>query len=139
VTALVIDASAMFPLLSADPRAERVAQAIEGHELHAPDFLALEVANTIWKYARFGDWGWDRAERTRATFRAYPLLLVPTLPLVEPASALAQRLRHAVYDCTYLALAVELDGAVLTADKRLAAAAAPHPDLAARIRVLATS
>lgn len=136
MTALVVDASALFPLLSADPRAERIAEAIEGHTLHAPDFLALEVANTIWKYARFGAWSWDRTESARATFLAYPIVLVPTLPLVEIASALARRIPHAVYDCTYLALAIELDGAVLSGDKRLASAVAPYPDLAVRVRAI---
>jgi predicted nucleic acid-binding protein len=139
MSALVVDASAILPLLSIDPRAERVAEALEGQELHAPDFLALEVANAIWKYARFGEWGWERAERARATFFTYPISLAPTLPLVEPASALARRVRDSVYDCTYLALAVELDCAMLTADKRFAAAVAGHADLAARVRVLATS
>lgn len=139
MSALVVDASAIFPLLSAGPDAVRVADSLAGHELHAPDFLALEVANITWKNARFGDWSWDRVERARATFFTYPIVLVPTLPLVAPASALARRVRDSVYDCTYLALAIQLDCAMLTADKRLAAAAATHADLAARVRVLATS
>lgn len=89
-------------------------------ELHAPAFFFdLEIANILWKKVL-------RAEITRVDA---DLILgqLPTLPLTrhsEPpllaeAFDLANRTQRTVYDCLYLALAVQLGGRMLTADQRL--------------------
>lgn len=139
MTALVVDTSVVFPLVRGSAHAKAIATAVIGFEMMAPDFLAIEVANAVWKESRFAGLPDAAAQDMRAAFAGMPIELVANAILIEPAARIAHSLRHPVYDCLYLALAVELDCAVLTADKRLATAAVAHPDLAARVRVLATS
>jgi len=49
--------------------------------------------------------------------------LVEAVPLVPRAFDLALRLDETVYDCLYLAAAIESEAALVTADARLARAA----------------
>jgi predicted nucleic acid-binding protein len=55
-----------------------------------------------------------------AQLPALPLTRHPTGPLVAPAFDLADRTNRTVYDCIYLALAVQLDGVMVTSDEKLA-------------------
>lgn len=89
-------------------------------ELHIPAFFFdLEIANILWKKIR-------RAEITRADADLI-LAQLPTLPLTRHAEGpalpaafdLADRTDRTVYDCVYLALAVQLGGRMVTADQRL--------------------
>lgn len=48
----VIDASAMAALAFAEPDADIVLDAIDGHRLHAPELLAFELMNVAWKRSR---------------------------------------------------------------------------------------
>ncbi len=88
-------------------------------ELHVPAFFFdLEIANILWKKVR-------RAEITRADadlilgqLPALPLTRHPESPLLASAFDLAHRTQRTVYDCLYLALAVQLGGRMLTADQR---------------------
>jgi predicted nucleic acid-binding protein len=57
-------------------------------------------------------------------------------PHVERAFRLAREMKHAVYDCIYLALAVHHDTHVITADRRFAEVAA-RSGFAERVRLLA--
>ena len=89
-------------------------------ELHAPAFFFdLEIANILWKKVR-------RAEITRADadlilvqLAALPITRHPEPPLLSTAFDLADRTQRTVYDCVYLALAVQLGGRMVTADQRL--------------------
>lgn len=137
MTVLVLDASVAFPWVRGGARAISISDALVGFDLMAPDFLPVEIANAAWKEWRFAGLPDTAAREIRAAFAELPVELVPSPPLIEPAALLAHRIKHPVYDCLYLALAVELDCAMLTADARFATAAAAHPDLAVRVRVLA--
>ena len=55
---------------------------------------------------------------------------------VSPALSIAQDLQHTVYDCAYLAVALEAGCPVVTADRRFATVAAAHPYLAGRVVLL---
>jgi predicted nucleic acid-binding protein len=89
------------------------------YQLHIPTFFDVEVANILWK--KLG-----RGELTRAEIDAIlgqlPVLPVtrhPEAPLVAAAFDLAAKTQRTVYDCLYLALAVQLGGRMVTADERL--------------------
>jgi len=95
------------PLLSRDP-------------LLAPSLLRVEVANALLKYVR--------AELLSVSV---PLVAVRALgsivhewvedvALLPAAISLAVESRHKVYDCLYLALALERREPIATADRRLA-------------------
>jgi predicted nucleic acid-binding protein len=89
--------------------------------LHAPDFLDVEVAAILWKKIR-------RALTTRTVADSILTDLAgltiitrhPTTPLVGPAFDIADRTNRTVYDCLYLALAVQLGGVMVTGDDKLA-------------------
>ena len=53
--------------------------------------------------------------------------LVPTETLLPTAARLSRTLDHPVYDCCYLALAIQEDAALVTADRRLLGVVANTP------------
>ncbi|MHB1422231.1 MAG: type II toxin-antitoxin system VapC family toxin [Gemmataceae bacterium] len=90
-----------------------------GTPLHAPTFLNIEVANIVWKKLRRGE-----ITRTEADFivSRLPLLSLTRHPddaLLIPAFDLADKTQRTVYDCLYLALAIQLGGPMVTADDKL--------------------
>jgi predicted nucleic acid-binding protein len=56
-----------------------------------------------------------------------PLTRHPEPPLLTSAFDLADRTQRTVYDCLYLALAVQLNGRMVTADQRLYNSLAQSP------------
>lgn len=130
---IVLDASLAFHLTEDTP--PPFASILAQKETHAPGFLLVEGANAFWKLHRLAGYPVERIRTRLGRLYELPITLEPDATLVPPALEIALRLPHSVYDCLYLALAIELDCAVLTADKRLAAAVARHPDLAPRVRI----
>jgi predicted nucleic acid-binding protein len=51
----------------------------------------------------------------------------PTSPLIQPAIQIARAYNRAVYDCVYIALAMETNTQVITADEKLANSSAGLP------------
>jgi predicted nucleic acid-binding protein len=94
-----------------------------------PDVFWAEVSNVLWKGARVGRWTRDFAEAAVAQMSAQNFLTVPSLTLVCDAMKLALYHDRSVYDCLYLALAIQFKSMTVTADERLANA------LAARLPV----
>lgn len=94
------------------------------HALVAPDFLPVEVANSFWKHVRRG-----HATRIEALERLAivdrRVMLFPSLPLVESAINIALDHERTVYDSLYLALAIEQQCQLVTADRRLYNALSP--------------
>lgn len=121
MSALIVDASVGVKWFLPETHSTEARQWRNGpDELHAPAFFFdLEIANILWKKIR-------RAEITRADADLI-LAQLPTLPLTRHAESpllasafdLADRTQRTVYDCLYLALAVQLGGRMLTADQRL--------------------
>jgi predicted nucleic acid-binding protein len=65
-----------------------------------------------------------------------PVATLAIEPHVARALRLATELSHPVYDCLYLALALNYDTHVITDDRRFAAAVTDRPDLADRVQLL---
>src|SRR4051812_2428585 len=106
-----------------------------GIALHAPDFLDVELAAIAWKKMRRD--GLPRADADFIVSQLSTLAVIrhPTASLVAAAFDLADRTDRTVYDCLYLALAVQLGGVTVTADDKLVNALATTP-WAARIMKL---
>ena len=88
-------------------------------DLISPNLVFAEVANVLWKRERRGDLTALAAERCFQQFlRDSPILLDSA---VVSASALGLSLAHGrpVYDCLYLALALEQRCDLVTADEGL--------------------
>lgn len=89
-------------------------------ELHAPAiFFDLEISNILWKKVRRGEITRADADLILAQLPALPLTRHPETPVLALAFDLADRTNRTVYDCLYLAMAVQLGGRMLTADQRL--------------------
>ncbi|MCM0021179.1 MAG: type II toxin-antitoxin system VapC family toxin [Tagaea sp.] len=136
---IVLDANVVASLLEPGPRVPGIIAEIGAYAPHAPGFLLVEGSNAIWKAARLAGLPAAQAVARQSRLLEFEIAYHPDASLLPAALKLAMRLPHSIYDCLYLALAIELDCAVLTLDKRLATAAASHADLAPRVRVLATS
>jgi predicted nucleic acid-binding protein len=126
--AIVLDASVVAAAFFQEDHADRAGELLVGkHALHAPDLIHAELANVIWKRHNRGEIDQEEAAQLLADFRCLPPRITPCGDLAEPALALALRTGRSVYDCLYLALAVQTRSVMVTADKRLAHALAGTP------------
>jgi predicted nucleic acid-binding protein len=119
MAAYVLDASVLAALYLPDAASDSSAAAvacIEAEDLHAPDFVLLEVANVLWKRVRRGQ---IQAEEAMAAIEGVPvrsLLFHHTDALVPQALALALAHGFTAYDALYVALATRVGGTVVTND-----------------------
>lgn len=120
---LVVDASIVGGLIAPHRVEDPLFDIVLDRSLHAPEFLHVEAANVVWKSARFGGETWAIAAGRLAQIESLPIRLHADRPLARQAFELARTLAHPVYDCLYLALALDLDAQVLTRDRRFATAA----------------
>ena len=104
-------------------------------QLIAPDLLAAEFGNLTWKRVRRREITPADAASLIKDFLRMPLALVSSGPLLSVALDLAVNTGRTVYDCLYLALALNQDAVFVTADKRLANALSALP-LAGHIQLI---
>jgi predicted nucleic acid-binding protein len=129
----VVDGSVATKWYFAEPGhagADRLlAEGIAGErELLAPDLLVPEFVNVLWKRVRRGECSSGAAAEILALFAVDCPALVPSSELAERALELALASGHPAYDCFYLALALEREASLATADRALARAAAAMTD-----------
>jgi predicted nucleic acid-binding protein len=87
-------------------------------QLHAPAVLMSEFANTLWKLVRRGLLPPDDALGIAGAMGVVDLTIHPNDGLTVPALTMALAANHPAYDCFYLALALNLNGHCVTADRR---------------------
>ena len=121
MSALVVDASiGMKWFVQEVHTTEARAWRSSPDSLHAPTFFFdLEIVNILWKKVRRAEISRADADVILVQLPALPITRHPEAPLVAPAFDIADRTGRTVYDCLYLALAVQLGGRMLTADQRL--------------------
>jgi predicted nucleic acid-binding protein len=117
---VVVDASALVELLLRRERAPAVVQAVGDTEMVAPDVINPEVLWALRRRERRGTLRPDRARQAVEDLLEAPLRRFPTLELLP----VVWQLRASVtsYDACYVALARELDCALVTGDRKLAQA-----------------
>ena len=135
MTGYVVDASvAVKWLVEEDHSNEAIGLLDSGSRLVAPALLFAEAANALWAMPRRGEISADDMSDAVDTLRAAPVSLpTPMLELAAAASRLGTDLDHPVYDCFYLALAIQTQYPVVTADKRFHDKVRGHPYLSDRI------
>ncbi|MGI2323700.1 MULTISPECIES: type II toxin-antitoxin system VapC family toxin [Methylococcus] len=116
----VLDASAAANIVMRTERAPDFIERLEGSSLVlAPALFHSEIANTLWKYVRFGNL--DR--ETALTCYEEAIGLVDAFEtdeqLATEAISAAIQYSHPVYDLLYVILARRHGCKVLTADKKL--------------------
>ena len=135
MTGCVVDASVAVKWLVAEEWSDESSRLLEtGATLIAPELLFAEVSNALWAMHRRGDITVDDlADATDALKSAPVAIPVPMRRLAAAATRLAVDLGHPAYDCFYLALAVQEQYPVVTADTRFHDKVREHPYLSDRI------
>jgi predicted nucleic acid-binding protein len=119
MAAYVLDASVLAALYVDDPATEQSEAAlarVERDQLHAPDFVVLEVANVLWKRVRRDELHAEDAMAAIADLSAASFQFHPIGGLVAQSLALALSHGFTAYDATYVALATRVGGIVMTND-----------------------
>ena len=91
----------------------------EGFELLSPDLVRAEVGNVLWKKWRRGELSAGEAVAILRDFGRFPLRIRTSEPLMKGAWTVAERFGRSFYDGLYVALAVETESSLVTADSRL--------------------
>ena len=135
----VVDASVVVKWLVDEVHSEEAAALLSsGTTVIAPALVFAEAANALWAMRRRGDISTDDLVDAVEALRAAPVAIpVPTLQLTAAAARLAVDLDHPIYDCFYLALAVQTQYPVVTADTRFHDKVRAHPYLSDRIEHVA--
>jgi predicted nucleic acid-binding protein len=125
---LVVDASVVAAAFFQERYAKAAQQVLlSTGRLLAPDLLYAEVANVIWKRQRRGDIRADEAAELLGDILELPLEITTCKPLLSLALELAVRTGCTAYDCLYVALALQEQAVLITADQRLVNALAAGP------------
>jgi predicted nucleic acid-binding protein len=122
---LVIDASVALKWVVPEILSAHADRILAGeHDLAAPDLLATEAANALWKKTLRSEISARDAREALDLLLHGGLTWHGTPGLLPRALDLARLSRHPVYDCVYLALAERLGAPLVTADASLLKVAA---------------
>ncbi len=129
---IVIDASVAAKWFLPEPGSQEAVALQEGpDELFAPGLIRVEVAAAITRRVRSKEKPLPAPEAVRHCSEWFRLLdeaaiaLLPEHELLDEAIQLSVNLRHTLQDCLYLAAALRLDAALLTADRPFHERASP--------------
>lgn len=120
---MIIDANVVVYWAVPGAHAERAASIMRREDFAAPGIIMAEAANALVKHARAGSIAQAQVEPMIAMIRQAIDTLAFDADLVPGALAIALAHNHKIYDCLYLALALERREPLATADRRLAALA----------------
>jgi predicted nucleic acid-binding protein len=119
MTMLVLDASVVAKWFFPEEHSSESRRLLAGRNtLVVPELIWSEVGNIAWKRVRLGEITPDEAMQLVADLIRMPLEAVPTQGLLPPALELAVATDRTVYDCMYLALAIDRKCRLVTADER---------------------
>ena len=128
MTGLVIDASVAAKWFFPEPHSDRSMRLLRaGRTLWAPDLIVPEFGNLVWKRCRRRELSPEEGDGIVRDFLKLPLALAASGSLVQTALAMAIETRATVYDCVYLALAVDRAAPLVTGDERFVNALAGTP------------
>ena len=84
-----------------------------------PDVFWAELANVFWKAIRQNRLTKAEAELALVSLTERKLPTVPSVDVIQVAFAIANAFQRSVYDSIYVAVAVQLNAQLITADERL--------------------
>lgn len=118
---IVIDSSTALKWLVSEPDSEAALLLRDRYRFIAPELLAAECANAVWKRVRRGEMTSETAQFAvrLLQLQSDDFMLVSILTLTNPALELAFTLEHAVYDCLFIALAMREGCSFVTSDEKL--------------------
>ena len=124
---MIVDASVAFKWLVEEADSDlAIAWVASGEPLVAPSLILSETGHALSKRVRRGELAAAGADETFSRLPAL-ITLIDDAPFMGRAFELSVALRHAFYDCVYLAAAEALGDRLLTADEVFAGKLADHP------------
>jgi len=140
MSGLVVDASVAVKWLVTETYSEQAVQLLASRRtLIAPELLFPEVSNALWALHRRGDIAASDYSEALDVLKAAPVAIPASMrQLAGAAGRLAIDLDHPVYDCVYLALAMQEDYRVVTADRRFAKRLELQPHFSDRVLHIAS-
>jgi len=131
----VVDASVGVKWLVTEPLSDESAILLDsGATLLVPDLFFAEATSALAAKHRHGEMNRDDLAEAVDLLRIAPVATPLSMrQLAASAARLAADLRHPVYDCFYLALAIHEDYPLVTADTRFHEKVSRHPYLGDRI------
>ncbi|MEO8024987.1 MAG: type II toxin-antitoxin system VapC family toxin [Bryobacteraceae bacterium] len=123
MTTFVVDASVVVKCVNeedqtAQAEALMLLSADSRIGLAAPDLLELEVTSVVVRAVRRGNLGLQEARAATMLLRGLGIEQLPHRAFLDQAFELALAHQQAVYDCLYLALALQIQCPLITADRR---------------------
>jgi predicted nucleic acid-binding protein len=115
----VIDASVAIKWVISEPDSAEAETLRWADRLLAPELIAAEWANALWKKVRRAEITSDEAFIAARALEQGEVELLPMRGLLAAASQLAIALDHPAYDCFYLGLATAERCAFVTGDQGL--------------------
>jgi predicted nucleic acid-binding protein len=103
---------------------EQIERLIADNQIYAPSFLRLEVVNILRKHHFFNGVSLENINFYEEQIFSLITAFVPDAELFNTAKELSFLLNHPIYDCLFLALALETSDTFATYDQKLAAKAA---------------
>jgi predicted nucleic acid-binding protein len=138
LTIVVVDSSVAVKWFIPEVLSDQAERLLDGTvDLLTPDLLFPEFGNILWKKITRGEIQPDEARDIVAALGRMPLAVVPSAGLIGAALEIAVAHHRTVYDGFYVALAVDRDSVLVTADDRLVRALQSGP-LAPHVRGLSS-
>ena len=134
---VVIDASVALKWALREDDSPLAHALLDRQPMIAPDFWRVEAANGLWKAVGRGEMSVPEARAGLELFDIAPVEPVTAVELLPEALTYAARLMHPIYDCLYLALAVQRQTVMVTADGKFVRALRGEAELAGRVVLLA--
>lgn len=134
---IVVDASVLIKIVTDEPGSDAAAARVfREDDRIAPDWIRIEIAAGLLKKVRMDGLPIDQAQAGIESVDVFLTGLADTDGLTARALSMSFVLRHALYDCLYLALAEHVGCVLVTADAKFVGKALEH-GLAAHIELLA--
>jgi len=132
---IVVDASVAVKWVLREIGSDAADALLDHDGLIAPSIWLAEATNALWRRARMAEITAKEASERLSELQNAPVASVAFELHLDRALKLATEIRHPIYDCLYLALAVHHDTHVVTADRRFATATTAA-GLTDRVRLL---
>lgn len=116
---IVVDASVAVKWFILEERRDLARRLFgAGFSRIAPDFLQLEVANVLSRKLRDGTIERSQCQVAMSALSDGLVAMVPSMIHIGRAFQLSAQIRHALYDCLYVAVAEAEDATVVTDDEK---------------------
>ena len=118
---LVVDTSAVIEVLASSQPNQALARRLAGDDdLQAPHLIDVEILHTLRRLTFMEKLSQRRADDVRADYRELAITRYPQFPFSDRIWQLRDNLTP--YDAAFVVLAETLEAALITCDRRLAAA-----------------